>query len=226
MPSGAEHITEVALPYFLIRPVRRFRRGEVIYDESRPSKGLHLVREGLVKVIIPSSKTLVDMVGVGEFFGERSYGKAARPECAVALSKVVLMSWTFAEIEEQVQREPRLGIALLQWVAKRGIDYKSRLQSFALDDMRERIAWTLLRFAERFGDRDEYGSIKISHCSHQLISEYVGTTREIINLHMRRFRRESLLRYTRGAISIDADALRSEQTGILRRSQNRPVAPG
>ena len=71
------------------------------------------------------------------------------------------MSWTTQEIEEQVERQPRLGIALLQMLVKRGLDYEERLQSFALDKTPERVVRSLLRFADRLGNRSEDGSIKI-----------------------------------------------------------------
>jgi hypothetical protein len=32
-----------------------------------------------------------------------------------------------------VERQPRLGVALLQMLVKRGLDYEERLQSFALE---------------------------------------------------------------------------------------------
>ena len=56
-----------------------------------------------------------------------------------------------AEIEEQVEKQPRLGIALMQMLVKRSLDYEERLQSFALDKTPERVVRTLLRFADRLG---------------------------------------------------------------------------
>ena len=64
------------------------------------------------------------------------------------------MSWTTAEIEEQSERQPKLGIALMQMLVKRGLDYQARLESFALDKTPERVVRSLLRFADPHGYPD------------------------------------------------------------------------
>ena len=96
----------------------------------------HLVVQGRVKVTIPlddGTQTVVDIFTTDDFFGESSLlGASQYSERALALDNVTLMSWTSGEIEEQVERQPRLGIALLQMLVKRGLDYEERLQSFAL----------------------------------------------------------------------------------------------
>src|SRR5581483_8475416 len=138
-------------------------------------------------------------------------------ERALALDNVTLMSWTSQEIEEQVERQPRLGIALLQMLVKRGLDYEERLQSFALDKTPERVVRSLLRFADRLGNRSEDGSIKIPPLTHQVLSEYVGTSREIVTFQMNRLRQLGCLRYSRRAINIYPDAIQEQ----LRNDQQR-----
>jgi CRP-like cAMP-binding protein len=135
------------------------------------------------------------------------------------------MSWTSAEIEEQVERQPRLGIALLQMLVKRGLDYEERLQSFALDKTPERVVRSLLRFADRLGTRMEDGSIKIPPLTHQVISEYVGTSREIVTFQMNQLRQKGYLRYSRKGIQVYADALREHLTAQARQAVNWP-SPG
>ena len=129
------------------------------------------------------------------------------PERALTLDNVTLMSWSGAEIEEQIERQPRLGIALLQMLVKRGLDYEGRLQSFALDKTPERVVRSLLRFAERLGSRAEDGSIKIPPLTHQVISEYVGTSREIVTFQMNHLRQKGFLRYSRKGIQVYPEAL-------------------
>jgi len=126
--------------YLPRKAVTSFRKGQLIFDEHQPSTGLHLVVQGRVKVTIPiddGTETVVDIFSTDDFFGESSLlGTAQYSERAVALDNVSLMSWTSREIEEQAERQPKLGIALLQMLVKRGLDYQARLQSFALDKTR------------------------------------------------------------------------------------------
>jgi CRP-like cAMP-binding protein len=154
------------------------------------------------------AQTVVDIFNIDDFFGESSLlGQASYPERAVALDSVILMSWTAAEIEEQVEKQPRLGLALLQMLVKRGLDYEERLQSFALDKTPERVMRALLRFANRLGTRTEDGSVKIPPLTHQVISEYVGTSREIVTFQMNHLRQKGFLRYSRKGIQVYVDAL-------------------
>jgi len=215
MPNGTKlsssRETEDALMYLPRKGVTEYRKNQVIYDENTPSRGLHLVVQGRVKVSMPldnGAQTVVDIFNTDDFFGESSLlGQASYPERAVALDSVILMSWTAAEIEEQVEKQPRLGLALLQMLVKRGLDYEERLQSFALDKTPERVMRALLRFANRLGTRTEDGSVKIPPLSHQLISEYVGTSREIVPFQMNHLRQKGFLRYSRKGIQVYVDAL-------------------
>jgi CRP/FNR family transcriptional regulator, cyclic AMP receptor protein len=216
MPNGAKPTTtreiEDALMYLPRKGVTDYRRGQVIFDENQPSKGLHLVVQGRVKVTIPlddGSQTVVDIYTTDDFFGESSLlGAGPSIERSMALDNVTLMSWTSAEIEDQVERQPRLGIALLQMLVKRGLDFEERLQSFALDKTPERVVRSLLRFADRLGSGAEDGSVKIPALTHQVISEYVGTSREIVTFQMNYLRQKGFLRYSRKGIQIYTDNLR------------------
>jgi CRP/FNR family transcriptional regulator, cyclic AMP receptor protein len=203
---------EDALMYLPRKALTSFRKGQIVFDEHHPPDGLHLILNGRVKVTIPlddGSETVVDIFGTDDFLGERSLlGSLHHSERAVALDNVSLMSWTAREIEEQSERQPKLGIALIQMLVKRGLDYQARLQSFAIDKTPERVIRSLLRFAERMGTRAEDGCIAIPPLTHQVIAQYVGTTREIITLQMNQLRHKGLLRYSRKGIQIYAEALR------------------
>ena len=233
MPNGAKlsasREMEDALMYLPRKGVNDYRRGQIIFDEHQPSRGLHLVVQGRVKVTIPlddGTQTVVDIFTTDDFFGESALlGSARYPERALALDNVTLMSWSAAEIEEQVEKQPRLGVALLQMLVKRGLDYEERLQSFALDKTPERVVRALLRFSNRLGTRTEDGSVKIPPLTHQVISEYVGTSREIVTFQMNHLRQKGYLRYSRKGIQVYMEALAEYLQSQSRREQSWPAAP-
>ena len=216
MQNGAEFAPsrefEDALIYLPRKALSSYRKGQVIFDEHHPTSGLHLVVQGRVKVTVlfdDGSETVIDIFSTDDFLGESSLlGSVQDSERAVALDNVSLMSWTAAEIEEQSERQPKLGIALIQMFVKRGLDYQARLQSFALDKTPERVVRSLLRFADRMGTRTEDGCINIPPLTHQVLAQYVGTTREIITFQMNQLRNKGLLRYSRKGIQVYAEALR------------------
>src|SRR5436190_17096472 len=109
---------EDALIYLPRKGLVEYRRGQVIYDEDHPSAGLYLVVKGRIKVSIimeDGSQTVTGVYCADEFFGEGSLlGTPERQERATALENTTLMSWTNDEIEEQIERQPKLGMALIQ----------------------------------------------------------------------------------------------------------------
>ena len=205
---------EDALLYLPRKTPTGYRKREIVFDERHPSSAVHLILKGRVKVTFSlpdGSETIVDIFSVGDFLGERSFlGNAPSSERAVALDDVSVMSWTPQEIEEQSERQPKLAIALIRLFARRGLDYQARLQSLALDSTPERLVRSLLRFADRMGTRTDDDCIGIPPLTHQVIADYVGTTREMINLHMNLLRNQGSLRYSRKGIQISARALRDQ----------------
>jgi CRP/FNR family cyclic AMP-dependent transcriptional regulator len=203
--------TEDALVYLPHKPVVEYRRGQLIYDESQPSNGIYLVVRGRVKTSVPTedgSQTVIEIFAAEDFFGESGLlNLQHRGESATALENTALMSWSTAEIEEQVDRQPKLGVALIQTLVERCLDFEERLQSFALDKTPERIMRALLRFAHRFGSRGEDGAVRIPPMTHQLISEYVGTSREIVTFQMNRLRQDGFISYSRRGIEVRVEAL-------------------
>lgn len=203
--------TEDALVYLPHKSVVEYRRGQVIYDEGQPSNGIYLVVRGRVKTSVPmddGSQTVVEIFAAEDFFGESGLlDLAQRGESAMALENTALMAWTTQEIEEQVDRQPKLGLALIQMLVERCLEFEERLQSFALDKTPERIMRALLRFSTRFGTRSEDGSVRIPPMTHQLISEYVGTSREIVTFQMNRLRQEGFIRYSRKGIDVYTESL-------------------
>jgi CRP/FNR family transcriptional regulator len=129
-----------------------------------------------------------------------------RRERAVALEKTKLMSWSAVEIENRIEQQPKLGLALMQILAGRCLDLKERVQSLAYDKMSERVAWALNQFA-RSGARQPDGAVSIPPLTHQSLSEYVGTSREIVTGIMTEFRRLGFVRYSRKAIQVYSEAL-------------------
>jgi CRP/FNR family cyclic AMP-dependent transcriptional regulator len=201
---------EDALAYLPRKGEVGYRRGQVIYDEQNPSNGLSLVVEGRVKVTTATedgSQIVAGLFCADEFFGAfLLLGQHTSREQAVALEITTLMSWPRTEIEAQIERQPNLGVALMQMLAMRCLDLEERLQSLALDTTLERLAVSLLRFA-RLGTRERDGAVSIPPLTHQLLSGYLGTSREIVTGYMNQLRRQGFVRYSRKAIEIYPEAL-------------------
>src|SRR6202051_2141059 len=127
---------EDPLTYLPRKPVQEYAKGRVIYDIQNPSTDLYVVILGRVKISNTSEdgcQTVGRIVRAEGLFGESSLiGPLDRNESATALDNVTLMSWSRAEIEAQVEREPRLGIALSQYLVRECLELQDRIESMAV----------------------------------------------------------------------------------------------
>jgi CRP/FNR family transcriptional regulator len=218
--EGDQPDTVVFVSHFLQDPLAHLPRsrileyetGQRIYDLDQPVMGLYLVIEGRVTVRRRADNGRHVIVGIyqaHEFFGESALLRSVpAEEQAVALEDSRVMIWSPAQIENIVVHQPKLAVVLLQILVLRLLELKNRLHSLASDSAPRRLVHTLMQFSERLGQINEDGSVRIVPLTHELLAQYVGTSREAITLFMNRFRRQGYLTYSRkGNIVLRRDAL-------------------
>ncbi len=223
---------EDVLIYLPHKPVQSFAKGQSIYGPSHPSDDLYAVLEGRAKVTMTSddgAEAIARMVCPDEFFGESCLaGKRPPNEAAVALDDVAVMAWTSSEIEQQVDRDPNLGIALSQYLVAQCMALQDRIQSAACYQMPERIMVALAQLATHLGAAMPDGTIRIPGTTHHVIAQFVGTSREIVTFHMNRLRQTGMMTYSRKHIDVDLPVLLEElrQRGVtLPQARSRVAAP-
>jgi CRP/FNR family transcriptional regulator len=205
-----EFTPEDALAYLRCSTISVFPKGRVIYGPEQPSNCLYLVIDGRVKVsrVAESGQEVVlDLYLPDEFFGESSLVDVRRTEKAAALEDTQVMTWTAAEIEQTILRQPRLGLALVQIAVQRTLEFRHRVESLSTENVAGRLARSLIRFSERLGKVQEDGSVLMAPLTHGLLGQYVGTSREIVTLYMTQFRRKGFLQYSRRGIVLYRVAL-------------------
>jgi CRP/FNR family transcriptional regulator len=204
---------EDPLAYLPCSTIAAFRAREVIYNHDQACNKIYLVIEGKVKVsrlVDGKHQVVIDIYQQDEFFGESAVlNLAQRGEEAVALENTKLMMWSTAEIDEIIMKRPRLGLALLQIIVQRTMDMSHRIESFSVDSIPRRLARSLIRFADRMGERLEDGSLWMPPLTHELLAQVVGTSREIVTHYMTSFRRQGYLRYSRRGIMLYRDAFQA-----------------
>lgn len=210
LPHAIQKPLEDPLAHLPCSSILEYRRGQMIYDQQQPCTAIYLVIDGKVKVsrlAEDGHQVVVDIYHPDEFFGESAFlNLPNRPEQATALESTRLMTWTASEIEDIIVKRPRLAVALLQILVQRTIDFTHRIESFSVDNIARRLARSLIRFSERLGVAEEDGAVRMTPFTHELLSQYVGTSREIVTHYMNQFRRQGYLRYSRKGIVLYRDA--------------------
>ena len=213
MPATAPRIEqEDALMYLSRTVAQEYHKGAIIFDRSHPSPGLYLVLEGIVQVTDTDEQgaMITDLYTSDQFFGEFGLLGESTGSSGMALERSTLMCWSRDEIEDQVQRKPRLGLALMQMLSDRCVEMEYRMQAMALAKTPERVALGLLHFADRLGSDQDNGARRVPPLTHRTIADYVGTSREIVTAQMNRLRSQGLIDYSRKGIDVFREALAAD----------------
>lgn len=211
MIRDGERPYEDILMYLPRRSVQEFAKGRMIYDAQYPATALYVVILGRVKISTTSDdggQTVSRIVRTEGLFGESSLITPSRcGESAMALDNGTVMSWTRNEVEQQADREPRLGIALAQYFIHQSLELQDRIESMATRNTPERVTLALLQLATNLGSPLPDGYLRIAPPPRYTIAEFVSTSREIVTFQMNRLRRLGLIRYSRKYIDVYAQAM-------------------
>jgi CRP-like cAMP-binding protein len=188
-----------------------YRRGQVIYTGAQPSQRVYFLLDGQVAVSRLGSEGSPVVVGIyraHDVFGEAALiSQTSRFEQALALENSRLLSWPATEIVEAIIRQPHLGMAMAKHLVERESELRWRIESFATDRILRRVARALIRLSDRLGNPEANGWVRMLPLTHKLISQYVGSTREIVTHHMTDFRKMGLVTYSRTGILVNRSAL-------------------
>jgi CRP-like cAMP-binding protein/DNA-binding CsgD family transcriptional regulator len=199
------------LDYLPHSTLKHYSLGKTIYSRGQPAIHLYLVVSGRVRVYrtIPKNSSLIlDVYARDEIFGESALlDSGYRPDVAVTLENTELMMWTAEEFRNIVRVRPQIGMALAQILAQRLIDFGNRSESLTADDISQRLARVLIRWAERLGRSLADGSVQINGLGHELLAEYVFASRASVTHWLKHFRRKGMLDYSRNRIRILPSAL-------------------
>lgn len=187
--------------------VLEYSKHQVIYSRAVPPIGLYLVLDGRVKLVhrnsAINSRLVTEMYFVDDLFGETAFLNISETgDEAIALEKTTLMAWTVPEVETLAVKGNKLGLELVRYMAGRVFDLEDRIRSFALDNCQKRLARTLIHLSERLGVPADDGTVLMSSFTHELLAQYIGTTREIVTTDMNYLRMKGLISYSRSAIAI------------------------
>ncbi len=205
-------LLEEVLAYLPCSDIHSFSKDEQIYGPGNDPHCICLLIDGRVKLLRLTEAGVtvaVDIYQAGDFFGESALLSVPRDEeQALAVEPAKVMAWTAAEIANLIAGEPRLAVALMQVVVKRSLDFKNRLESLSAEDTSHRLGRALVDFADRSRAAEENTDVTIAPLTHELLAQYVGTSREIVSQHMGKLRRNGYIGYSRKGILVHRDSLK------------------
>jgi CRP/FNR family transcriptional regulator, cyclic AMP receptor protein len=176
---------------------RRYRRGQLMFQEGEPAHSLFLIAEGSVKVFLTSPEgdsVILVTLGPGDAFGELALIDGnPRSASAEALQDTVALELGRNEFLTAMAEEPRVAEAVIVTLGS----ILRRLTEQAADlvflDLHGRIAKLLLQMSNDVGKQTVDGIALDLHLTQSEIASMVGGSRQSVNQVLRSFERRGYI---------------------------------
>jgi CRP/FNR family cyclic AMP-dependent transcriptional regulator len=178
---------------------RRFREGEAIFHRDDPGAALYIILNGRVKIHnegADGSDIIITVFKSGEFFGELSLlDGSERSADATTIEPTELLMLTRRDLEQSIERHPRIAINMLASLASRIRANTSSIETLSALDVRGRVAQKLLDLAEKHGEAAGGGTRINVKLTQSELASLVGASRESVNKVLGQYRRRGCLTY-------------------------------
>jgi CRP/FNR family transcriptional regulator len=182
---------------------KKLERDEFIVSEGEAVPALYLVLSGAVKVFKTSAdgkEQILAFVRPGETFNEAAFFNGGiSPASAQAISPVVLLGITRADMEAVLRRRPQVALNVIGVMAKKLREMISLVEELSFKRVIGRIAGIILEYAGDSGGR----------LTQRDMAAMAGTAREVVGRALKTLEDENVIRMERHRIIVsDEKALR------------------
>lgn len=185
---------------------RALEEDEVLFRQGDEAESVYAILGGRVRVVAPGpdgKEVVVRILQAGEIFGNLGIlHRGRRTASVVAAEPCDLLVMTKRGFLGLLERHPRLAVNLLRAVSGLVDDLTGQLSDFALLPVPVRLARRLLALAEIYGRRSSGAVVIDARISQQELADWVGTSRETVNKHLRGWHAEGLIRLDRSVVAI------------------------
>lgn len=180
--------------------------GQPVYFAGDPAARLFVVAAGKVKLIrhtLSGQDVLLDILTPGEFFGSLSaLGDDVYSDTAQAQTEICVLSIGAEDFRAILGTYPSIAINVLDIVAERLKAAHEMVRQLSAHSVERRIAYTLMKLAEKLGEEREFGLLIQMPLSRDDLAEMTGTTTETASRIMSHFQKDNLIRCGRQWVAI------------------------
>ena len=181
-----------------VAAVKRFNRGDVIFEQGSPSDALYAIASGRVKIfkMMPSGKDVIlEVFGPGDPLGAVAlYIDRPFPASASALEETTCVVIPRADFFRLLEQHPSLVRGLLLGMTTRLVELTNRLAELTGGRIEPRFARLFMKLADQMGRSERGGTFIPLALSRQELADMTGTTIETCIRIMSRWSKEEILR--------------------------------
>jgi CRP-like cAMP-binding protein len=179
---------------------RRLQRGDTLFDEGEPCRGLFVVVAGTVavrQVSLRGREQVFHTEGPGATLGEAPlFDGGGYIASAVAMTAGRALLLPRPHVLALCQRRPEVALAMLQTMARRVRRFADLVADLAFRPVIERLA----RYLD--AQRDASGPEVTLTLTHAQLAARLGTVRELVVRALRQLERDGLIARRRSAIVV------------------------
>jgi CRP-like cAMP-binding protein len=183
-----------------------FDEREPIYQAGAPAARLYVVASGIVKVMrhtLAGQDILLDILPPGEFFGSLSLSEAeVYQDSTIAHTPTCTLSVSRDEFRSILVRYPAATLSVLDITTARLHEAHETIRQISAHSVEERIAYTLLKLAERLGEPRDVGLLIQMPVSREDLANMVGSATESASRVISQFQKAGLVDTGRQWIAI------------------------
>ncbi len=188
--------------------VTTYRRGEIVYRPGGHARSLYLVLAGVARLSIPAPngrRVLIHLLPAGEVFGHTALMSGDPPHVFEAAAYTDLRvgrvtADTFFEV--LIGRGSADVRELVSSVTERWILLVQRLARFLAQDLRARVASSLVEVARGFGVPDARGHVLSLRITQDVLADLSAGSIRKVSAVLRQFERDGLMRREQARIVI------------------------
>jgi CRP-like cAMP-binding protein len=186
--------------------ISTYRRGEVVYRPGGHGRSLYLVLGGIARVSIPAPngrRILIHLLPAGEIFGHTALVEGGGQRIfEVSAYTDLRVGRVSCDEFFQVMIGRRAGEvrSLVSFLTERWILLVQRLARFLAQDLRARVAASLIEMARGFGVEDARGHVLSIRITQDVLADLSAGSVRKVSAVLRAFERGGLMRREHGRI--------------------------
>lgn len=189
-----------------------YAAGETIYFSGDRALHLYVVASGQIKLLrhtLAGQDILTDVLSPGDFFGTvSSLEDAAYSDTAQAQTSACILAIPADDFRALLTRYPAAALTVLDITAKRLHDAHEMLRQISAYPVEQRIAYVLLRLADKLGEPGDEGLLIQMPLTRDDIAQMTGATAETASRVMSQFQKDGIVNSGRQWVAIaDRDRL-------------------
>lgn len=184
---------------------------DVLFTEGGSARAVHVLNSGVARLVQTTpagARVIVKYVRPGEIFGSPALLAGRYPVDAIAVTEGVELQWSSEFIRDLIDRHPVVALNVIRDLETRLREMESRLRDLSNEPVEQRLARTILRLVDTFGEAVPEGVEIPFPVSRQDLADLIGSTLPTVSRTLRAWEAQrQIRRYRRRLVIADVDAV-------------------